>query len=317
MEGGNYEKLVHLISKSAGLSRDEVEKKVAAKKEKISGLITKEGAAQIIAAELGVNLDGGKLKIDELLPGMKKVNVVGKILNISPVRSFTTKNGQEGKVVNLFVADETSNIKVVLWDTNHIVKIERNEISHESVVEITNGMMRENELHLGNFSEIKLSAEPLGEVKTARVLKEKKILELNVGDDARLRAFIVQAFEPKSFNVCQQCKKKAVQEGDYFTCAEHGKTIPEKRFLMNFVLDDGTGTIRAVAFHENLKNLGFNELENPEISGMQREDILGKEMFFSGSARMNKFFNNPEFSINAIDGINVEELLAVAGKNGI
>ena len=105
MEGGNYEKLVHLISKSAGLPRDEIEKKVAAKRERISGLISKEGAAQIIAAELGVNLDGGKLKIDELLSGMKKVNVVGKILNISPVRSFTTKNGKEGKVVNLIVAD--------------------------------------------------------------------------------------------------------------------------------------------------------------------------------------------------------------------
>src|SRR3989344_7585841 len=193
---GNYEKLVSIISKSSGLGKEEIEMKVNAKREKISGMISPEGAAQIIAAELGISFDTEKIKINDLLPGMRKVNIVGKILNISPVRSFTTKNGQEGKVVNLFVADETSNIKVVLWDTNHIVKIERNEISHESVVEITNGMMRENELHLGNFSEIKLSAEPLGEVKTARVLKEKKILELNVGDDARLRAFIVQAFEP-------------------------------------------------------------------------------------------------------------------------
>ncbi|MBI4116724.1 hypothetical protein HY449_03185 [Candidatus Pacearchaeota archaeon] len=317
MEDGNYEKLVHLISKSSSLPRDEIEKKVVAKRERISGLISKEGAAQIIAAELGVSLDGGKLKIDELLSGMKKVNVVGKILNISPVRSFTTKNGKEGKVVNLIVADETSNVKVVLWDLNHIVKIEKNEISHESVVEITNGMMRENELHLGNFSEIKLSGEEIGEVKTARVVKEKKISELNMGDNAKLRAFIVQAFEPKPFNVCKECRKKAVQEGDYFTCAEHGKTIPEKRFLMNFVLDDGTGTIRAVAFHENLKNLGFADFENPEILARQREQILGKEMFFSGNVRMNKFFNNQEFSINAIEGINIDELIAVAGKNGI
>lgn len=314
MEGGNYEKMVSLISKSAGLPRSEVESKVNAKRERISGLISKEGAAQIIAAELGVSLDGGKLKIDELLSGMKKVNVVGKILNISPIRTFTTKNGQEGKVVNLIVADETSNIKVVLWDTNHIVKIEKNEISHESVIEITNGMMRENELHLGNFSEIKLSGENLGEVKTARVVKDKKISELSVGDNARIRAFIVQAFEPKSFNVCKECNKKATPESDYFVCVQHGRTIPEKRFLMNFVLDDGTETVRAVAFHENLKNLGFSELENPEILRVQREQILGKEMLFSGNARMNKFFNNMEFSINAIEGINVEELIAVAEK---
>jgi len=54
----NYELLIDRIAKSASLEKSEVERKVEAKKAKLSGLISKEGAAQIIAAELGINFDG-------------------------------------------------------------------------------------------------------------------------------------------------------------------------------------------------------------------------------------------------------------------
>ena len=80
--------------------------------------------------------------------------------------------------------------------------------------------------------------------------------------------------------------------------------------MINFVLDDGTATIRAVVFHDNLKSLGFN-LENPE--SMQKESLLGKEMIFSGTAKMNKFFNNPEFSVNEINEIQIDELVKSLG----
>ena len=71
------------------------------------------------------------LKIEELLPGMRKINISGKIINLFPVRTFKTQKGEEGKVLNFVLADETSNIKVVLWDTNHISLIEKGEIKEE------------------------------------------------------------------------------------------------------------------------------------------------------------------------------------------
>ncbi len=306
---GNYEKLVSIISKSSGLSKEDVEKKVNAKREKISGMISKEGAAQVVAAELGISFDNEKIKIEDLLPGMRKVNIIGKIINVFPVRTFN-KKGQEGKVVNLIVADETSNIRVVLWDTNHIGFIERNEIGNETVVEIMNATMRENELHLGNFSEFKPSSQTIDNAKTGKIMKDKTLSELKISDNAKIRAFIVQAFEPRAFSVCPTCKKKLYLEGENFVCEKDGKVAPEKRFLINFVLDDGTATIRAVVFHDNLKSLGFN-LENPE--SMQKESLLGKEMIFSGTAKMNKFFNNPEFSVNEINEIQIDELVKSLG----
>ena len=65
--------------------------------------------------------------------------------------------------MNLVVADETSNIKVVLWDTHHIGFIERGEIEKDHIVEISNASMRDNEIHLGSFSEFKKSNEDIKE----------------------------------------------------------------------------------------------------------------------------------------------------------
>jgi len=314
MDDGNYKKLVSIISKSSGLNAAEIEEKVVAKRERISGLISKEGAAQIIAAELGISFDNERMKIEDLLPGMKKVNLVGKVIYISPVRTFTRKD-QEGKVVNLTVADETSNIRVVLWDLNHIELIEKGTVSNDSVVEILNGGMRDNELHLGSFSEFKKSDEVIGDVKTERIVKKKNISDFSLSDNASTRAFVVQAFEPRAFNVCSECKKKVSPDGDAFNCLEHGKNPGEKRILMNLVLDDGTESIRTVLFHDTLQGIGFTEIDDPDVLSKKKEDLLGKEMMFSGSVRFNKFSNGPEFIINDLNDVSVDELVSELENN--
>src|SRR3989344_3869747 len=127
MTNGNYLRILEKISKASGLEKEEIERRVEAKRAKLSGLISPEGAAQIIAAELGISFDNERLKINELLPGMKKVNVIGKIINLFPIRTFE-RQGKENKVANFIIADETSNIKVVLWDTNHIDLIEKSKL---------------------------------------------------------------------------------------------------------------------------------------------------------------------------------------------
>jgi len=300
---GNYEKILERISKSSGVDKEEIERRIEAKRAKLSGLISKEGAAQIIAAELGISFDNEKLKINELLSGMRKVNVVGKVINLFPVRNFTTKKGDEGKVANLFIADDTSNIKVVLWDTNHIELIEKGEIAKDKVIEIANASMRDNELHLGSFSELKLSDEVFDNVKTERVVKEKKISDFKINDNASVRAFVVQSFSPRFFEVNKETGRKITDE-------EKAKGIVfEKRALINIVLDDGTENIRAVLFHENLPKIGLTELEDPEKLSFQREDLLGKEMIFFGNVRRNNFFNNEEFIINDVKEINLDELI--------
>ncbi|MFH1311177.1 MAG: DUF2240 family protein [Nanoarchaeota archaeon] len=306
---GNYERIIEKIAKAANLTKEEIDSRIEAKRTKLSGLISKEGAAQVVAAELGISFEHDKLKIGELLPSMRKVNVIGKVISISPVRTFKTKKGDESKVVNLFMADDSSNIKTVLWDTNHVALIEKGEIKEGSVIEISNAAMRDNELHLGNFSEIKISNENLENVITQKIFRERKISDFKKGETVGTRAFVVQFFEPRFFNVCPQCNRKIEKEGDVFVCKTHEKVIPEKRAVATIVLDDGTGTIRAVLFHEKLNNLGITELENPEKLLEQKQSILGKEMFFSGNIRNNAFFNNLELVVDELKEVDADGVI--------
>ncbi len=301
---GNYERVVDKIAKHSGLSNEEVTRKIEAKRAKLSGLISQEGAAQIVAAELGINFENEKLKIEELLPGMRKINISGKIVALFPIRTFKTQKGEEGKVLNFVLADETSNIKVVLWDTNHIALFEKGEIGEGDVVDIANGSMRENEMHLGSFSEFKKSTKEIGEVKKDRVVREKNIKDFKLGDQLSVRAFIVQAFQPRFFEVNKQTGKKLTEE-------EKAQGVPtDRRALINLVLDDGTETMRAVLFNDNLPAIGLKDLENQERLSYQMEALLGKEMIFSGNVRKNNFFNNEEFIVDGVKEVNLDELIA-------
>ena len=303
---GNYEQIVVRIARSANLDADEVKKRVEAKQAKLSNLISKEGAAQIIAAELGISLEKEQLKISELLPGMKRVNFIGQILQVFPVREFN-KNGKEGKVLNFRIADETGNTKVVLWDVNHISLFEKGEIGEGHVIEIINGSMREGEAHLGSFSELKKSSIVLTDLKTKAQSVESKIVDIKPGMNVKSRAVIVQMFDPKYFDVCPECGKKAVAEADGNVCITHGKVIPKKRALITIVIDDGTESIKGVMFNEAIEKAGIS-LEGD--FAQTKSNLLGKEMVFVGSARQNKFFNNTELIINEASEVDIDAVIA-------
>ncbi len=303
----NYQKLIQRIARSSGISEQEIERKVEAKRAKLSGLISKEGAAQVVASELGINFDQENIKISEILPSMKKVNLVGKIIRLFPVREYE-KNNKKGKIGSFVLGDETSNIRTVLWDTNHISLIEKQEIKEGDVVEISNANIRNSELHLSGFSDIKLSNQKLDKVVEGKVFQEKYIKDLAQGMQARIRAVIVQAFNPKIFYSCPACGKKVSESGE---CQEHGKVNGEKKAILNFILDDGTETIRSVLFSNQIeKIISKEEMENIDKLQQKRQEMLGREMFFSGRVRQNKFFNNPELYVEDVEQIDIDKLIA-------
>jgi len=125
--GLTYTQIVEKIQKEKGLSLNEIEAKVKTKLRELSDLISKEGAAYIVANELGVKMfeDFGKrtLKINQLISGIGSLNLVGKVVDIYEVREFD-KNNRKGKVASLLIGDETGTCRVVLWDTNHIKEVE-------------------------------------------------------------------------------------------------------------------------------------------------------------------------------------------------
>ena len=308
----NYSQLIERISKATNLSADEIERKISAKRAKLSDLISREGAAQIVAAELGVTFDNVKVKINELLVGMRKVATVGKIIRIFPVRAFKTKFA-DSKVCSFILADETANVRCVLWDVNQIKLIEEGKIKEGDVVEVKDATVREGtakEMHLSSLSEFKLSTELIENPVTEIIIATKGIADLKENEKVSVRATVVQAFEPRFFNVCPECGKKVSYELDKFSCMQHGPVMPRERALFNFVLDDGKENIRAVAFSDAIKK--FFNISDEEIKTRfteKRQGLLGKEVICAGNVRVNKAFGNLELVAQECEEADPEKVI--------
>ncbi|MFA5857069.1 MAG: hypothetical protein WC867_06920 [Candidatus Pacearchaeota archaeon] len=302
----NYQSVIDFISEKSGISKEEIEKKIEAKQSKLAGLISKVGAAQIVAAELNVSFDKQSIKISQIVPGIKKINITGKIITLFPIREYN-KNGRAGRIGSFILADETSNVRVVLWDENHIELISKGDIATNKVIDIENATLRNGEIHLTSFSEIKISNKSLDSVIVDKPKVNKKIAHFNPNDNVLTRAFIVQFFEPRFFEICPACKKKVSETKE---CLTHGKVVSERRALLNFVIDDGTESIRSVVFSDQIsKIMPGIDISDSQAFSLKKSDLLGKELIIHGQVRRNTVYNNNEFVVTDFEEIDLNKLI--------
>jgi len=300
------------IKDKTGLSDDEISSRIDSKLKQLSGLISKEGAAHIIANELGVKLfeaSGGKLEIKNILAGMRDVEVLGKVMQASELREFKTGE-REGKVASFILGDETGTIRVVMWGSQaENIK----NLNEGIIVKIKGGYVRENargkEVHLNERSKLIISpkGESVGEVKFFQEPKKKSIKDLHENETAEILATIVQVFEPKFFEVCPKCNKRLRQHEDKFICELHNTVAPNYSFVMSLFLDDGTENIRAVFFRsqaERLLAMPFNEIlkykDEPEKFDEVKTKLLGNIIKVIGRVNKNKMFDRPELIANMV-----------------
>jgi replication factor A1 len=115
-------------------------------KEGYSGLeinVGRSGNIQEANEDIPVKLPSSK--IDGIKENDSDINVKGVILQVADIRTFTKRNGGEGKVLNILIGDETGKIRVTLWDekTDAI-----GNLGIGDSVEIINGYAR-----LNNYSD--------------------------------------------------------------------------------------------------------------------------------------------------------------------
>lgn len=324
MLGFKYEDIIARIKEEKGLSDEEINSKIKQKLTQLSDLISKQGAAHIIANELGINLFDGSaaFKINKLATGMRNVGIVGKVVKLYGVNEFKNEKRQ-GKVASVLLGDDSGVIRLVLWDEGHIKLIEKGEIKEETVVKLRNCYVRENngykEIHLSNLGQIELSDEKIevkaiGEVSAGA---KKEIKDLTEGDvNVSVLGTVVQVFEPKFFAVCTNCNKKVLPDGDKFRCEQHGIVTPDYGSVLNFFFDDGSGNIRCVAFRDQVCNfLGLDKEKVLEfkdnIASFEevKGGIMGKQIKVIGRVVKNTMFDRVEMIANHIEEVKPEELI--------
>jgi len=309
-----YEEIVQRIQEHASISDEDLSAKIKSKMDQLSGLISKEGAAYIVANDLGVKLvqTSGLVKIKNIVGEMRNVETAGKVMRKFDLNEFE-RDGKKGRVQSFFLADDTGQIRVTAWhDQTDMLKFNEGD-----TVKIINGYVRMNqgqkEIHLNSQSKLQINPTDVkitgvAEPKTAESVR-KKIKDLQENEqNAEIFATIVQVYDPRFFEQCPKCRKRPVQREDGFMCEEHGTIQPDYGYVVNAVLDDGSDSMRVVMFRQQMQEL-FKKTE-PELLGMRQSpeklediktEVLGEQVIIKGRIVRNSMFDRLEMIANKVE----------------
>ncbi|MCK4730239.1 MAG: hypothetical protein KAT28_02875 [Candidatus Aenigmarchaeota archaeon] len=295
------------IAKEAGLTREEVDKKIEDKVFELSELVSEEGAAYIVAKEEGLDLLEKRersLKIKNIIPNLRNVEVIGKIVELSEVREFE-RNDKKGQVRNITIGDETGRIRIVFW--NNMVDLTEN-LNEGDVVKVKQGFTKANtfgmpEIHLSARStiepeekeiEVAEKSERYSEVSVSKNMGERKNLkEVADNDFLEAKAAIVSLSE-REYITCPDCNSKLEEINGSCVCKDHGKVEPKRNLIIHGYLDDGLATLRFVSFKETAERI-------------KNENLIGREKLFTGRIKKNEYFGNLELMVNKIEDIDLDE----------
>lgn len=314
-----YADIIAKIQAETGVGQDELEMKIQTKCDQLSGLISKEGAAHIVANELGVKLfekTSGRCAIKEILPGMRDVEVVGKISAVYEVREFQRQQGT-GKVGSLMIADESGSMRVVCWGSQADLL---SQMQPGAVLKIGGAYVKENqgrkELHCNDRTILEIN--PAGETVNVDITQvaaparapasRAKIAELAEGQQAELMGAVVQIYDPRFWEACPQCNRRVKNNDGVFMCDTHGEVTPDFSYVMNAFIDDGTGNIRVVFFKNQAQHLtGKSHQEflsfKDAPGGFEsvKHDLLGQMVKIGGRVQKNSMFDRLEFVSQLVD----------------
>jgi len=230
--------MVARIVEEKGIDERDVKEKIKSKQKELGGLITPEGAAHVVANELGMNLFEGvskehMLKIENVIPGMSKVDLCGKVLRIYETREFEKKDGSAGRVASLTLGDDTGRIRTVFWDDD-VALIEEEKISEGDIIKIKEAYSRETingeaEVHIGRRSRVTINPKGVEIVAEGDMNRSLEALEEGMSS-VDVVGRILRIYQPREF------------ERDDGT----------KGRVANLVIGDSTGRARLVFWDDDV-----------------------------------------------------------------
>ena len=215
-------------------------------------------------SEEEVDVVSSSHKIKDIKDGMGDLNLTGKVLEVSEVRTFQRKDGNGGRVGNLTIGDETGTLRVTLWDekTDFL-----NQIEYGDTVELVNAYARENafsqkvELQIGNRSIIRKSEKKVEYEEEFTPIADIKADMNNINVSGR----VLDISEIRTF------EKKDGSAGR----------------VGNILLGDSTGKIRLTVWEEKtdfLEEIEFDETVEV-LNAYPRENAFNQQIELSLGAR--------------------------------
>jgi len=253
------EELIKRIVEKSGLEESEVRERVEAKRRELNGLITPEGAAHIVAGELGINFLEGvvevpRLKLENIIPGMSSVDVIGRLTKLFEVRSFEREDGSKGKVASGILCDDTSAVRIAFWDDKAEL-VERGEVREGDIIKLREGYTRESlngepEIHVGARGLVEVNPEDVDvDDLPLRRPEPSKLSELT--SDMRsvdVAVRVLRIFEPRSFE------------------REDGS----KGRVASLIVADETKAVRAVLWDEDSGLVEKGEIKEGDVLLLKR-----------------------------------------------
>ncbi len=292
--------LIHELSEKTSVPEEELHIKMNEKIQKFSGLLTEQGALILLSREMNVRLpvfekQNPSLKLGELKEGMNNVDVTCTVKMADRIKTYS-KNGKEGKYLSLRLMDESGEALFTFWN-EHADEAMQKGLQAGSKITLTNARVgsfnQQMQLSLGYNGVYSIENNP----NMQNVAREKPVQktipfsELTENQFAEGKAHIVDVLQGKGYYVrCLSCQGKLTTRTTTCPiCMAEGKI--ETRLLVPLLLDDGTKTLRAVAFENEVIQI-YEKTKEELLSmfDMQKEEahngIRGKIIQFTGKTKI-------------------------------
>jgi len=269
----NGGQMVERIVSESGKSRGEVEQLIKAKKSKLSGLLTDDGAAFMVARELGIELatqqEMHRVSIGQLQDGMQNIDLLVRVMHVFSPKSFE-RNGTKGTLCNMIIADDSGETRLTLWH-NDVKKMQEAGVQKGSVLMLHNCYAKS----FNNKPQLNLSY-------NGSMVVDPKNVDCRTLPNAEERQSKLSELRAEMNEVAT-----IVRVLRLFPVTEFEKESGKGR-VMNFLVADESATIRATAWNDLVdaaEQLQENDLVKFE-GAYTKEGLQGIELHLGWRARI-------------------------------
>jgi replication factor A1 len=257
--------------------------------------------------------------VSQLEENEQNVKLRVRALTIGQVNTFSRSDGREGKVRAVYVADETGEVQVSLWDD-------------DTNLDFTDGaaLIIENPTIQSQNNRIRLSISGGSNLRKARpeeaelmpTLREiesqlyvEKLIEDIEDDDAHIKVKgVIEEINGEKilYAMCPNCNTRIIQSEEGYICDSCGEKIEEPDYLMiiQATLQDETGTISATFFRKQAEELIdttteevieiFQQTGDESSMAGKIEDLIGHEVTVIADAQYNDYNEDVRLNVRKI-----------------